>query len=137
MKIRYRTRHGMAEWVYFEDCECDTLTLLFEPHHSGVLLLGGKILTVKDGEVSISKSALSDGKYTPRLESEDGVYTVEGFTKSGDTVSLDKADEKLVRALLLRCYNLEDAVSSLEEKVAALEKVCHGHKIFDFERKDT
>ena len=137
MKIRYKTRHGMAEWVHFEDCDRETLTFLFEPRHNGVLLLGGKMLTVKDGEVSISKNALYEGKYTPRLESEDGVYTVEGFTKSGETVSLDKADEKLVRVLLLRCYNLEDAVSSLEEKVTALEKICHGHKIFDFERKDT
>lgn len=136
MKIHYKTRHGAAEWVGFEDENSDTLTLVFDPYQSGVLLLGGKTLALKNGEISISKSALADGNYTPKLESDCGVYTVEGFTKIGDNVYPYKADENLVRNLLLRCYNLENEIALFKERVTSLEKICCGHKIFDFERND-
>ena len=136
MKIRYKTRHGIAEWVDFEDSDSDTVTFAFEPYQNGVLLLGGKMLALKNGEATVSKTALADGSYIPRLETEHGVYTVEEFTKSGNSISLKKADEALIRQLLLRCYELENTVRLFEEKITGLENLCHGHQIFDFERKD-
>ena len=136
MKIRYITGHGVAERIDFDNSEQDSLTLIFEPYHSGALVLGGKVYTLNDGEVTIPVKALQDGEYTPRLESEMGVYCAEGFTKQGRSISMLKLDEALVRRLLLRCYNLEKAVCSLEERVTELELACHGHKIFDFERKE-
>lgn len=136
MKIRYKTLHGVAEWVECNDLDPDMLTLSFEPYHKGVLLLGGKMLTLNNGEVTIEKRAIANGNYTPRLESESGVYTVEGFTKQGKSITLHHADEMLIRRLLLRCHRLEEKVTGLAEKVSGLEKTCHGHKIFDFERKE-
>lgn len=136
MKIRYKTLHGVAEWLECNDLDPDMLTLSFEPYHKGVLLLGGKMLTLNNGEVTIEKKAIANGNYTPRLESESGVYTVEGFTKSGESITLHNADETLIRRLLSRCHRLEEKVTGLEEKVSGLEKTCHGHQIFDFERKE-
>ena len=136
MKIRYKTLHGVAEWVESNDLDPDMLTLSFEPYHKGVLLLGEKMLTLNNGEVTIEKRAIANGNYTPRLESESGVYTVEGFTKQGKSITLHHADEMLIRRLLLRCHHLEEKVTGLEEKVSGLEKTCHGHQIFDFERKE-
>lgn len=136
MKIRYKTQHGVAEWVEYSDCDPDTLTLSFDPYHNGVLLIGRKILPLNNGEVTISKSAIPDGEYKPRLESDHGVYAVDSFTKCGNSISLPPADEMLVRGLLLRCHRLEEEALALEERVSKLEKTCHGHQIFDFERKE-
>ena len=136
MEIRYKTLHGVAEWVECSDQDSDTLTLSFEPYHKGVLLLGEKMFTLNHGEVTIEKGALANGNYTPRLESERGVYTVEGFTKHGESIALHSADETILRRLLMRCHRLEEVAASLEEKVSKLEKTCQGHQIFDFERKE-
>ena len=81
--------------------------------------------------------ALSDGEYTPRLESEGGIYTAEGFGKSGKVITLHPISDSMIRGLLVRCYELEDSVLMLKKNVKALENACHGHKIFDFERKET
>lgn len=136
MKIRYKTLHGVAEWVEYSDYDPDTLTFSFEPYHSGALLLGGKIFTLNNGEVTIAKSAIPDGEYEPKLESDNGAYAVEGFTKSGESITPNHADEALIRRLVRRCHSLEETITSLEGKVSALEKAYHGHQIFDFERKE-
>ena len=136
MKIRYKTLHGVAEWVECSDLDPDMLTLSFEPYHKGVLLLGEKMLTLNNGEVTVEKRDIANGNYTPKLESENGVYTVEGFTKHGENITLHHADEMLIRRLILRCHRLEEKVAGLEEKVSGLENTCHGHQIFNFERKE-
>lgn len=134
MEIRYKALHGAAEWVEVTDNVQDMLTLSFEPYHNGVLLLGGKLFALHNGEVTIAKSAISDGEYEPRLESDHGVYALERLTKIGDNITLNKTDETTIRRLITRYHRLEKAATSLEEKVLKLEKACHGHKIFDFER---
>ena len=134
MKIRYITSHGMAEWI---DCHEETdemLTLLFEPYHNGAVVINGKIFTVKNGEAHIQIASLSDGYCSPTLETDHGVYCVEGFTKRGKSISVSKSNESTVRRLISRFYNLEAAATKITEKVERLEKVCHGHNIFDFER---
>ena len=136
MEIRYKTLHGVAEWVEYSDQDPDTLTFSFEPYHQGALLLGGKILTLNNGEVTIAKNAIPDGEYDPKLESDNGAYAVEGFTKNGEIIAPHHADEALIRRLVTRCHSLEEIVTSLDRKVSALEKACHGHQIFDFERKE-
>lgn len=134
MKIRYITAHGSAEWVEFDDRGRDNLTLAFEPYHNGAVVILDKIFPLKDGEVTIPFSVLADGEYAPRLESETGVFILESFIKQGKSLAVHYTDEDLIRRLIKRCYNLELAVYSLEERVGELERACHGHNIFDFER---
>ena len=137
MKICYKTSHDTAAIGKTDDTDSTYLTLSFEPRTDGALLLGGKIFTVKDGEAEIAMDALSDGEYTPRLESEGGIYTAEGFGKSGKVITLHPISDSMIRGLLVRCYELEDSVLMLKKNVKVLEDACHGHKIFDFERKET
>lgn len=136
MKIRYITSHGMAKWTKTDNSEQENLTLCFEPYHNGMVVLDGKMFKVKCGEVTIPMKNIPDGEYTPKLETESGVYSVEGFIKQGNSITAFKSDESLIRYLLLRCYNLERSLFAIGERVAKLEEVCHGHKIFDFERKE-
>ena len=135
MKIRYITAHGMADLIEFDDSDRDTLSLVFEPHHVGAVIVGDKILPLKDGVAEISLSSLRDGEYSPRLESESGVYASEGFKKQGKSISVHRADENLIRRLVKRCYELEINMTKLVSRTEDLEKACYGHKIFDFERK--
>lgn len=135
MKIRYITSHGIAEWVEFNEGDRDTLIFSFTPQHAGALLIGGKILPLCEGEVEIPISSLRDGEYSPRLESDSGVYAVESFTKHGKSITL-KDDGSLARRLLKRCYGLETELADLRARTKKLEISCNGHQIFDFERKE-
>ena len=136
MKIRYITLHGVAEWIDFNDDGQDVLTLSFEPHHNGAVVINDKFFVLNDGEVTIPITALPDGVYSPVLESDMGVYCVESFTKHGNGVSVSKSNETSIRRLISRHCNLEKRVTELTEKVNKLEDECHGHGIFDFERKE-
>lgn len=136
MKIRYVTSHGVAERISFEDGEADTLTLVFEPAPTGAVVINGKIYATKDGEVKIPLAMLADGEYKPTLESEGGIYLVEGFKKQGRSIILPSSDEAAIRRLILRCYKLEREMAAMKKRTRALEKTCSGHHIFDFERKE-
>lgn len=136
MKIRYITSHGRAERIDFEYSEKDHLILSFDQHCTGAVLLDGKIFPLKDGEARIRLSALKDGEYTPRLESERGIFTAEGFTKRGKGISVADADEPLIRRLVERCYTLDRELDAIRKRLGELESICRGHNIFDFERKE-
>ena len=57
MKILYLASRGRAERIGVEETEKDVLTLSFSPHVVGAVLLGEKILPLKDGEASVPISA--------------------------------------------------------------------------------
>lgn len=136
MKIRYITSRSRAVRVEFEYTEGDALTLVFDPRHTGAVVLGGRILPLVGGEVRIPLSILADGDYTPRLETEQGIYLAEGFTKHGKSISVPDGDEDLVRHLASECYGLTNELDALKKRVGELERAYVGHKIFDFERKE-
>ena len=136
MKIRYIASRSRAIRVEFEYVEKDALTLTFEPHHTGAIVLNGKILPLVNGEVRIPLATLKDGDYAPMLETETGIYLVEGFTKCGKSISVPEADEELIRALASECYGLANELDALKKRVAELERTYIGHNIFDFERKE-
>lgn len=136
MKIRYITSHGVAERVEFDAYERDILTISVEPYHNGAVVLADKFFTLADGVAEIPMRSLPDGEYTPRIESEDGIFIAESFTKSGMSIAVKEADEKLIRRMLERCHALENELYSLKKRTEKLEDVCSGHNIFDFERKE-
>ena len=136
MRIRYITSHGIAVRCDFEYLEKDALTLTFTPQCTGAVVLDGKIFPLKDSEVRIPLSIIKDGYHTPRLETDKGVYIVEGFTKQGKGISVHSPDEATVRAFISRCCMLENELCSVNTRLLALESACSGHKIFDFERKN-
>ena len=136
MKIRYETSHGTAEWVAIDDDGKNVLHMIFNPKCFGVIKLGNSMFEVNNGEVKIPLSSLHNEEYHPKLESDIGVFVVEGFCKIGPVVEMLKTDDTIIRRLISRCYNLEKACCSLEKKVAHLETMCRGHKIFDFERME-
>jgi hypothetical protein len=135
MKIRYITSHGIGVRSEFEYAERDTLILAVEVRHVGAIVLDGKIFALNDGEVRIPLSTISDGDHIPRLESEIGIYALEGFTKRGKSISVHDLDEATVRRSITWCCSLEKELSCVKERLAKLEKACSGHNIFDFERK--
>lgn len=136
MKIRYVTSHGRAERIDLEYGENDRLVLSFGKDTVGAVLLGGKILPLTEGEARISLSALADGEYAPRLESEEGIFVAEGFIKRGRSISVHDADESLIRRLVERCYGLERELEDTRARLDKLELACYGHKLLDFERKE-
>lgn len=136
MKIRYVTSHGRAERIDLEYNDNDTLVLSFGKDTVGAVLLGGKIRPLTEGEARISLSALADGEHTPRLESEDGIYVAESFTKRGRSISVHDADEPLIRRLVERCHALERELEDVKTRLNKLELACYGHKLLDFERKE-
>lgn len=136
MKIRYIASHGRAEMIELEYAERDALVLSFGKDTVGAVLLGGKILPLTEGEARIRLSELADGEHTPRLESEDGFYVAESFTKRGRSICVPDADDSLIRRLVERCYGLECEIKEARSRLDKLELACYGHKILDFERKE-
>ncbi len=136
MKIRYITSRSRAIRVDFEYVEKDALTLAFDPCHTGAVVLSGRILPLTNGEVRIPLSTLADGNYAPRLETEQGIYLVEGFTKHGKSISISDCDEELIRHLASECCELSNELKALKKRVVELERTYIGHNIFDFERKE-
>ena len=136
MKIYYKTQHGVADRIKIDEIEDGTLSLIFEDVQCGAVILGSKILPLRDCEATLSVSELANGEYTPRLECELGVYYAEGFTKSGKGIYAHAADEALIRRLLKRCYTLKESLNACEARIAALENEYQGHRIFNFERKE-
>ena len=136
MKIHYITSHSRAIRVEFECVEKDALTLAFVPHRTGAVLLDGRILPLIDGEVRIPLATLKDGDHVPRLETEQGIYTAEGFTKRGKSISVPGGNEELIRHLATECYELGSGLDALKRRVEEIERTCIGHNIFDFERKE-
>ena len=136
MKICYLTLHGAAEWVDVKEDNDYILHLQFTPKCNGAISLGNVIFEVKEGNVSIPFNALQNGEYHPKLEADTGVFVVEGFSKSGYVITMLKTDESLIRRLVLRCHTLEKLCGTLTERVAHLEAICQGHKIFDYERME-
>lgn len=136
MKILYLASRGRAERMGVKETENDVLTLSFSPRVVGAVLLGEKILPLKDGEASVPISALADGKHEPRLESENGIFVAEEFIKQGSHITVPDADEELVRRLVIKCHALDCELAEMKKRVASLEKLCCGHNLFDFERKE-
>lgn len=136
MKICYITSHGIAEWIAFKDDRNSILQLQFTPKCDGAVSLGDTIYKVKNGNVSIPLDILPNGEYRPKLEADTGVFIAEGFCKTGGMITMLKTEEAAIRRLVSRCHSLEKICGTLREKVAHLEDMCQGHKIFNYERTE-
>ena len=136
MKIRYIISRSKAIRIEFEYVEKEALTLTFVPKLTGAVVLGGRILPLVNGEVRIPLSALADGDYTPRLETEQGIYHAEGFTKRGKSIAVHDANEELIRTIASEFYGLVNELDNAKKRIEGLERICVGHNIFDFERKE-
>ena len=134
MKISYIISHGVGELYDFDPNDHGSLTLTFKPECDGALTLGSSFLRVTDGEVTIPTKALRDGEHTPRLECDEGVFLLPGFTKHGRGITPAPTDHSTTRRLVLELYRLAKKQSELEERIAALEKLCCGNTILNYER---
>ena len=136
MKITYITSHGAAEWVETSATDDSILHIQFTPECNGIITVENTAYEVKCGSVSIPLGTLQNGEYRPKLEANTGVFTVEGFCKSGHDVSMLPTEQAVIRRLVSRCHALEKICDTLDKKVSHLETLCQGHKIFDFERME-
>ena len=136
MKITYITSHSIAEWVETSATDDSILHIQFTPECNGIITVGNTAYEVKRGSVSIPLGALQNGEYRPKLEADTGVFTVEGFGKSGHDVLMLPTEQAVIRRLVSRCHTLEKICDTLDKKVSHLETLCQGHKIFDFERME-
>lgn len=135
MKIHYITQHGVALWTEISPDDNSALTLSFDIDCDGVVTLRGKRLAVKGGEVKIPTVLLSDGEFRPTLESEAGIFAVEGFIKRGNNITMQKTDESVLRRIIKDCLALKSSEKLILMRVEALEALCQGHGIFNYERK--
>ena len=135
MEICYITQHGVAERIRLNSSVQEDLTISFEPKCDGTLTLRSRKFAVRDGMLRIPLNSIADGEYHPRLEADTGFFDVEGFAKYGTRIYALKTDEETVRRLIVRCHKLEKMSRELGERVVALEGICQGHNIFNFERK--
>ena len=136
MKICYKTQHGYGEWIKFDRKDAGELTLAFQNRSDGVVSLGGRLFTLRNGEATISVASLRDGEYRPTLETDGGVYVLEGFIKSRREIFSIQTDEATVRRLINRCYTAEEEIASLKGRIAKLEALCLAPDIFNYERKE-
>ena len=137
MIISYITDRGVAEWVKIDTAmEQDSIILQINRKIDGAVVLGKTVFPLKDGEARIPMNSLANGEYAPKFETDSGVYNAERFTKQGRNITLAKADDSLIRRILVRGANLESRILALEKAVTHLENLCKGHDIFNFERKE-
>ena len=136
VKIVYKTLHGIAEWITKEDDKEDELRIEFSPKCNGAVTLSDIKAEVKDGYITLPLRALPSGVYHPKLEADTGVFLLEGFYKEGNEVTMLETEESVIRRLVKRYYKLESENADLCERVARLEAMCRGHKIFDYERME-
>ena len=137
MKISYIISHGVGDFVKIEKDGGDDITLKLEPKYSGTLKIGATLYEVKKGEARIPTASLQSGEYRPKLECEAGVIALTPFTKIHRDVTPKPVDGETVYRLIKRCYDLEIRLAEAEKSLARLDKMCRGHDIFNFERKDT
>ena len=136
MKIHYIISHGVAEWVETNSGDTDTLALLFKPRCNGALIDNGAVYPINNGEVRIPRAALCDGMHRPRLECEYGVIEVSPFTKSHREITPSDNGGESVRRLIKICYETEKRLERAEATILRLAKMCEGHNIFNYERKN-
>ena len=136
MKISYKTRHGVGEWVNFTDDSSDVITILVDQKTDGAITVGSKVFALKRGEANIPKASIPNGEYHPKVECGGGVYLLEGFEKRQRDILPLKLSEDNIRDLIRRTYLVEEECVRLRDKVLHLEDICQGHNIFDFERKE-
>ena len=136
MKINYITSHGTAEWVETSKSDDGILSIQVTPKCNGVITIGSTAFEVKNGRVSIPLCALQNGEHRPKLEVDTGVFIAEGFYKNGYDISMLPTEQETIRRLVSRYHSLEKICVTLEKKVAHLETLCQGHRIFDFERTE-
>ena len=132
MKITYITHHGVAERIKFIPESTDVLELEFIPTHDGMVTLGGMMLKLKGGSVSLRLDTLPDGEYIPRIDAEDGTFIAEGFVKCGKEITLLRNDEEVTSRLLQRALALEERCEKMSKRLAELHGACRGHNIFNF-----
>lgn len=135
--IEYVTDRGIAEWVNFDPkSDCGAICLKIGKEMSGAVMLGEAVFPLNRGKATVQIDLLPDGEYKPRFETDAGVFVAEAFVKQGRNIILSESDELFIRRILKRCAKLEDEKRSLEKRVLRLEKLCQGHNIFNFERKE-
>lgn len=136
MKLRYIISHGYAELVEIEKNEGEAIMLTFEPRLDSVIVIGGVAYPIRHGEAVIPSGAISNGEYRLRLESKNGVIPISPFIKHSGGITPLESEMKVLARVLSASLDTEERLTKAEERIAHLTKLCQGHDIFNFERKE-
>ena len=129
-KIKYRLYSGVGEWSSLNDDDRTQLIIDLSANRLGYISLGKGIYRVENGVAKITLNTIEDGVYEPRFECDEGVFLLEGFTKSGNNISMLPTSEENIRLLIKRCRSAESRLHDLENQVKELNKKTEGHHIF-------
>ena len=130
-RICYYLSHGFGEWTSISKDDKSILELSFTPAKDGYIKLKDTVYRVRSGELSIPIYQLSDGSYELRLDTDGEGFALEGFTKCGDLITMNKTAESTLRALLAKNRKNDERLRDLEEKISILIKRTEGHHIFN------
>ena len=100
-RICYYLSHGSGEWTSISKGDQNTLDLSFTPAKDGYIKLKDTVYRVRSGELSIPMDQLIDGSYELRLDTDGEGFALEGFTKCGDLITMNKTAESTLRARFL------------------------------------
>ena len=129
-RISYALNGSVGEWYEVSPEHKDQLILRFHPSRDGYIIVDNTVYRVKCGEVRLPMSRIRDSKYAPRLECDDGGYTLEGFEKSGADITPLPTKDSAIRALIHRCRKNEERIAILESKLSSIIERTDGHRIF-------
>ncbi len=106
------------------------LLLIFPEGTEGFIRIGARIYKLSASKAKIDPSELDDGPHTPHLFTSLGECYIPGIIKNGKTLTLaPQADEDL-RMNVLRTRRLENAISSLEKQLLAIQDKIEKTTIF-------
>ena len=131
-KIKYTLYDKNGEWTDVSASERDVLTLTFNEKLCGYVFIGKHNYRVEKGEAKISLSSFPDGEYIPKIESNQGVYELEGFIKNGTDISMLKTSEATLRRLLISLHKQEELVAIMQSEITDLKSRTEGHHIFEY-----
>ncbi len=134
MRIVYRLTAGLGEREEVIDDGDEQIKLSFIPSIDGFLFIGEKMHRVKNGCIILYPKSFTTGICRMRLEADGGVYPLEPLERIGSCIRIPKTEDEVIRKMLKRFIILEGRYLSLQKRIEALEVLCNGHHIFDFER---
>ncbi len=130
MRIEYSIFKDKAEYTAVHNDGKDSLTLTFTPHADGYLTIGKEKYRVRSGRLEIPTRNIRNGSYAPVLEALTGTYTLDPFTKNGDSIEMLPTDEAALRRYFALYRDLDRRTETIEKRLAALESANEGHHIF-------
>ncbi len=134
MRIVYRLTAGLGERDEVFDDGDEQIKLSFIPSIDGYLFIGEKMYRVKNGSIILYPKNFTTGTCRMRLEADGGVYNLEPVERIGASIRIPKTEDEVIRKMMKKLIILEGRCLSMNKRIEALEVLCNGHHIFDFER---